>query len=166
MTEKETFISVHNRECMTALNLLKAFPADQLDLRPAPKSRSAKELAFVLANQERFFQQAADGAIDFSLFANPVPATLDEIIAVLGANHKAADEAIGKASDADLNKMVNFGGHDMRRLMRSGPISSTWFITGDSFRFTSVLRGPKFLRSTGPRQTRFRVRNHLKKGVC
>lgn len=116
MTEKETFISVHNRECMTALNLLKAFPADQLDLRPAPKSRSAKELAFVLANQERFFQQAADGAIDFSLFANPVPATLDEIIAVLGANHKAADEAIGKASDADLNKMVNFGGHDMRRL--------------------------------------------------
>lgn len=116
MTERETFISVHNRECMTALNLLKAYPPDQLDLRPAPKSRTARELAFVLANQERFFQQAAEGAINFSLFANQPPATMDEIIATLGQNHKAAHEAVARASDEDLNKMVNFGGHDMRRL--------------------------------------------------
>lgn len=116
MTEKETFISVHNRECQTALNLLKAYPADKLDLRPAPKSRTARELAFVLANQERFFQQTAEGAIDFSLFANQPPETLEEIIETLAKNHKAADEAIAKASDADLNKSVNFGGHEMRRL--------------------------------------------------
>ena len=116
MSEKETFISVHNRECTTTLNLLKAYPANQLEMRPAPKSRTARELAFVLANQERFFQQAADGAIDFSLFANQPPQTMDEIIATLGKNHKAVDEALAKATDADLNQMVNFGGHDMRRL--------------------------------------------------
>ena len=116
MTEKETFISVHNRECQTTLNLLKAYPADQLEMRPALKSRTARELAFVLANQERFFQQAAEGKMDFSLFANQPPQTLDEIIAVLGKNHKAVDEALAKTSDDDLNKLVNFGGHDMRRL--------------------------------------------------
>jgi uncharacterized damage-inducible protein DinB len=116
MTEKETFISVHNRECQTTVNLLKAYPADQLEMRPSLKSRTARELAFVLANQERFFQQAADGKMDLSLFANQAPQTLDEIIAVLGKNHKAVDEALSKASDEDLNKLVNFGGHDMRRL--------------------------------------------------
>jgi uncharacterized damage-inducible protein DinB len=116
MTEKETFISVHNRECQTTVNLLKAYPADQLEMRPSLKSRTARELAFVLANQERFFQQAADGKMDLSLFANQPPQTLDEIIAVLGKNHKAVDEALSKASDEDLNKLVNFGGHDMRRL--------------------------------------------------
>jgi uncharacterized damage-inducible protein DinB len=116
MTEKETFISVHNRECQTTVNLLKSYPADQLELRPALKSRTARELAFVLANQERFFQQAADGKMDLSLFANQPPQTLDEIIAVLGKNHKAVDEALAKASDEDLNQLINFGGHDMRRL--------------------------------------------------
>ena len=116
MTEKDHFINTHNRECGTLLNLLKAFPADQLDLKPAPKSRTARELAFVLANQELFFKQAAEGAIDFSLFANQPPATMDEIIATLGANHKAVEAAIAAASMEDLNKIVNFGGHDMRRL--------------------------------------------------
>src|ERR1019366_990813 len=116
MTEKDYFASTHGRECLTTYNLLMAFPKDKLDLRPSPKSRSAKELAFVLANQELFFKQAVDGAIDFSLFANQPPATLDEIIAVLGKNHKAVDEALSNACVDDLNKMINFGGHHMRRL--------------------------------------------------
>ncbi len=116
MTEKDYFSNTHGRECSTTYNLLKAFPADQLDLRPSPKSRSARELAFTLANQELFFKQAVDGAIDFSLFANQPPATMDEIIGVLGKNHKAVEEALGNATIEDLNKMINFGGHDMRRL--------------------------------------------------
>jgi uncharacterized damage-inducible protein DinB len=116
MTEKDYFTSTHGRECSTTYNLLKAFPADQLDLRPSPKSRSARELAFTLANQELFFKQAVDGAIDFSLFANQPPATLDEIIGVLGKNHQAVDESLANATIEDLNKMINFGGHDMRRL--------------------------------------------------
>jgi uncharacterized damage-inducible protein DinB len=116
MTEKDYFSNTHGRECSTTYNLLKAFPADKLDLRPSPKSRSARELAFTLANQELFFKQAVDGAIDFSLFANQPPATMDEIIGVLGKNHKAVEEALGSATIEDLNKMINFGGHDMRRL--------------------------------------------------
>jgi uncharacterized damage-inducible protein DinB len=116
MNEKDYFSSTHNRECSTTYNLLKAFPEDKLDVRPNPKSRSARELAFVLANQELFFKQAAEGAIDFSLFANQPPKTMAEIIAVLGKNHKAVEESLAKASIDDLNKMINFGGHDMRRM--------------------------------------------------
>jgi uncharacterized damage-inducible protein DinB len=116
MTEKDHFINTHNRENATLLNLLKEYPADQMDMKPAPKSRTARELAFVLANQELFFKQAAEGAIDFSLFANQPPATMDEIIAILGKNQKAVEEALAAASMADLNTIINFGGHDMRRI--------------------------------------------------
>ena len=116
MTEKDYFASTHDRECMTTYNLLKAFPENKLDIRPNPKSRTARELAFVLANQELFFKQAAEGNIDFALFANQPPATMAEIIGVLGKNHQAVHEALDKATMDDLNKMVNFGGHDMRRL--------------------------------------------------
>ena len=70
----------------------------------------------MLANQELFFKQAAEGNIDFALFANQPPATMAEIIGVLGKNHQAVHEALDKATMDDLNKMVNFGGHDMRRL--------------------------------------------------
>lgn len=116
MTEKDHFIALHGRECATTLNLLKSFPESELGLKPSPKSRTAQELAFVLANQELFFKQAAEGAIDFSLFANQPPATMAGIIAVLEANHKAVHAAIEKASMDELNQLVNFGGHDMRRL--------------------------------------------------
>jgi uncharacterized damage-inducible protein DinB len=116
MTEKDYFLSFHDRECRTTYNLLNSFPEGKLDLRPSPKSRSARELAFVLANQELFFKQAAEGSIDFSLFANQPPSTMSEIIRVLEKNHKAVDETLLKSSMDDLNKIMNFGGHDMRRL--------------------------------------------------
>jgi uncharacterized damage-inducible protein DinB len=117
MTEKEAFSSVHERECKTTSNLLKAFPANKLDLRPHEKSRSAKELAFVLAHQESFFKQAAEGTIDLASFmtAQP-PASLDEIIQLLEKNHKAFEETFQNTSDDDLNKMVSFAGQNMRRL--------------------------------------------------
>jgi uncharacterized damage-inducible protein DinB len=116
MTEKDQFASTHARECKTTYNLLKAFPEDKLDTRPNPKSRSARELAFVLANQELFFKQAVDGQVDFGLFANQPPATMAEILKVLEQNHKAVEEALSKASMEDLGKIVNFGGNDMRRM--------------------------------------------------
>jgi uncharacterized damage-inducible protein DinB len=116
MTEKDYFISTHDRECKTTHNLLNSLPEGKLDLRPSPKSRTARELAFVLANQELFFKQAAEGNIDFSLFANQPPATIAEIVRVLEKNHKTVDEALQKSSMDDLNKTINFGGQNMRRL--------------------------------------------------
>jgi uncharacterized damage-inducible protein DinB len=117
MTEKEAFIDIHQRECRTTHNLLTAFPGNKLDLRPHEKARSARELAFVLANQELFFKQAAEGAIDPASFGKQQPpATIDEIVRVLESNHKAVEEGLKKASEEDLNKTINFAGQTMRRL--------------------------------------------------
>jgi len=117
MTEKQYFQGAHQRECQTTLNLLKAFPTGRLDLKPAEKLRNARELAFVLANQELFFKQSiVDGAIDFALFGNQAPATMEGVIAAFEKNSKAVDTALEKASDEELNKIINFGGQDMRRL--------------------------------------------------
>jgi len=116
MNEKDYFAGTHGRECKTTYSLLKAFPESKVNIRPHPKSRSALELAFVLANQELFFAQAAEGKIDFSIFATQPPAAMAEVIKVLEKNHAAAEKALAKASMEDLNQMINFGGQDMRRL--------------------------------------------------
>ena len=116
MTEKDIFSRGHQRESATTLNLLKALPVDKGELKPHAKSRTARELAFVLANQELFYKQAAAGIGDFALLANPVPATMAEVIAAFEANSAAVDAALAASSDADLNQIMNFAGHDMRRI--------------------------------------------------
>ncbi len=116
MTEKEHFLGNHARESQTTLNLLKAYPSDKLDFRPHPKGRSARELAFVLANQELFYKQAAEGAIDPSLFGNQPPQTLDGIVEVFERNSKAVADTIQALTVDEHNKPVNFFGHDMRRM--------------------------------------------------
>ena len=148
-TEKDTMARNHQRESATTLNLLKALPADQADLKPHAKSRTAKELAFVLANQERFYTQATAGIGDFALLANPVPATMAEVIAAFEANSAAVDAAIAAASVEDLNQIMNFAGFDMRRIDVCGPTCSTWFITAGRSRCMSVWRGARCLPSTG-----------------
>jgi len=116
MSEKDYFLNSHQRECRTTLNLLRNYPPTNLSFRPHQKSRSSKELAFVLANQELIFKQTAEGALDFGIFANQPPASLAEIIALFEKNSSAVDAAIGRSSDDALNKTINFMGHDMRRL--------------------------------------------------
>jgi uncharacterized damage-inducible protein DinB len=116
MTERQHFLNSHQRESKTTLNLLKNFPANNLSFKPHDKSRSGKELAFVLANQELFFKQAAEGTVDFGLLANQAPATLQEIIAVFEKNSATVDATINRSSDDALNSIINFMGHDMRRL--------------------------------------------------
>lgn len=117
MTEKEAFLNVHRRECQTTQNILKAFPANKMDLRPHEKSRTARELASVLANQELFLKQAAEGKIDVASFTKQTPlATIDETVRVLEKNHKAVEEALAKASDEELDKTITFAGQTMRRL--------------------------------------------------
>jgi uncharacterized damage-inducible protein DinB len=117
MTEKEVFIDIHRRECATTHNLLKAFPQSKLDLRPHEKARTARELATVLAAQEIFFKQAAEGAIDTAaIHKQQPPATIEEIAGLLEKNHKAVEDTLAKVSEEDLNKTVNFAGQTMRRL--------------------------------------------------
>jgi uncharacterized damage-inducible protein DinB len=116
MTEKETFLGIHQRECQTTHRLLSAYPADKAEFRPHERSRSARELAFTLANHELLFKQAAEGNIDTRIFGSTVPAAMSEIIGALEKNHQAVDGAVGKAGEAELNQTINFMGHDMRRM--------------------------------------------------
>ena len=44
---KEQFLSTYEREHQTTMKVLRAYPADQADLQPHPKCRTAKELAWI-----------------------------------------------------------------------------------------------------------------------
>lgn len=46
-TPKQQFLSTFDREHQITMRVLRAYPADQLDLRPHPKCKTARELAWV-----------------------------------------------------------------------------------------------------------------------
>ena len=47
LTPKQQFLEDYDKEHATTMRVLRAYPADKLDLRPHEKSRTARELAWV-----------------------------------------------------------------------------------------------------------------------
>ena len=46
-TPKEQYLDAYDREHATTMRVLRAYPVDRLDLRPHPKCKTARELAWV-----------------------------------------------------------------------------------------------------------------------
>jgi uncharacterized damage-inducible protein DinB len=116
MTEKDSLLTIHQREYQTTHRVISAYPANQLSYRPHERSRSAQELAFTLAHEEQLFVQATKGVFDPSIFAAAPPSTLKEILQALETNAQQVAKAIGAAPEEELNKVMNFAGHEMRRI--------------------------------------------------
>ena len=107
-TEKDEFIKNWEREFQTTLKVLKSYPENKLDLKPAEKSRSAKELAWTLNNEEKvLINGAISGKFDF--FNTPAPpSTLQEIITIYERNHNENVIKVNKMTEQDMNKPIQF----------------------------------------------------------
>jgi uncharacterized damage-inducible protein DinB len=108
MTEKEMFLKNWEREVQTTLKILRAYPADKLDLKPAPKSKSARELAFVFAGEQAMADMAIKGKIEFPETEPSPPKTMNEIISAFEQSVKANMARVKAMSDAEYNSMVGF----------------------------------------------------------
>lgn len=126
MNEKDMFLNMKEREYKTTVKVLKAYPADKLGFKPHEKSKTAGELAYNFALEERVNTDALAGKIDFSVYDGKVPASMEEIIALLEKNHKASMDAIKSATDEQISQMVDFAGMKIRA------IDVFWFMTMDS----------------------------------
>src|SRR5258707_12654342 len=90
-TPKDQFLDAYEREHAITTRLLLAYPANKLDLRPAPKCKTARELAWVFVMERAFMTAALNGA-----FSNPgpmppspePPAAMDAILAALDKAHR------------------------------------------------------------------------------
>ncbi len=107
-TEKETFLATWEREFETTLKVIKAYPADKLDLKPAEKSKSARDLLFVFAAEQHFFTQILNGALDFASQAPKAPSTLEEIVSVTEKGNATLVAKIKAMPDASFDEKVNF----------------------------------------------------------
>ena len=109
MSQREQFIEVWEREFPTTVNVLRAFPVDQGDFKPAEKCRTGRELAWIFAQGEAALEGALKGALDFSTVTGAPPATMEEVVAEYEQRHAANVALAIGTSDAELAaRTVNF----------------------------------------------------------
>ena len=78
---REQYLEALDREFATTLRVLRSFPPDQLDLRPSPRSKTARELAWIFAQERGLGLRVMTTGLDMSGGAPPpIPETMDEII--------------------------------------------------------------------------------------
>jgi len=104
-------LSLRRREFATTLNVLRAYPDDKCDMRPAAKSRTAAELACTLAVEERVIGGLLAGvAASPDLWRFDRPTMMPDIIALWQKSVAENDAIIEKLSAEELQKPVNFYG--------------------------------------------------------
>lgn len=105
------YISTRNREFQTTLKVLQAYPEDQVNLKPAEKSRTAGELVITLAAEELVLKSILEtGATNPNLQRPAVPSSFAEVIAVWQNAVAENDKTLATLSPQHFEKPVNFYG--------------------------------------------------------
>ena len=142
MTEKDMFLQTFEREYQTTLRVLKAYPPDRADLRPAPKSKTALELAWVLVLNQGVIVPTLENKLEMGAFP-PAPKSWNEVIPALEAAHKEALTRLERTQEEDWNRTIQLPvAPKTMGDLRTG--EALWFFLSDTIhhrgQFTVYLR--------------------------
>jgi uncharacterized damage-inducible protein DinB len=107
---KQQFLEAYEREHVTTMKVLRAFPADKADLRPHPKCKSARELAWVFVLERGLARIALTTGFDWSKPGTmpPPPETMDAIITALDEAHRGVASLVAGLTDEQLLGTIRF----------------------------------------------------------
>lgn len=109
-TAKQTFLAAYDREHEITMKVLRAYPRDQLELRPHAKLKTARELAWVFALERwlgtRIFQD--DIARGVRQPPPAAPQSWDQLLEALESAHQEFRAFVGRTSMTELAKTSKF----------------------------------------------------------
>lgn len=86
MDEKELFLKFWDREAPATRKVISRIPEGTSDYKPEPKSRNAREIAWLIVLEERLLTEGLEkGTIEWKDV--PTPATVEEILATYDREH-------------------------------------------------------------------------------
>lgn len=111
MQAKEQFLNAYDREHATTMRLLRAYPADQLELRPHAKCKTAHELAWVFVVERglgtRLWHDEFASGVPSGTPPTP-PQNWNDLLAALDKAHTEFGNLVRSASDDQLQQKVHF----------------------------------------------------------
>ena len=111
-SSKQQFLDAYEREHQITMRLLRAYPADKLELRPHPKCKTARELAWMFAGE-----RALGTAVLNNWYATnkpgqgqmpQAPADWEDLLAAIEKAHTDYRAVVESFSDAQLMENVKF----------------------------------------------------------
>src|SRR2546428_6079459 len=107
MTNREFCLDRRTRERKAFVNVLKAVPPDRLDYRPHPRSRTAAELAWLIAAEDAALIPLIErGSVEW-MEVQP-PSRIEEIVAEYERNVNAVHALIARTDDKAWEKKGKF----------------------------------------------------------
>ena len=108
---REQFAAAFERETEITLRVLRAFPDEQLDLKPHPRLKSARELAWLLVREQSMLQDALGPGFDWSKKQPPfpdAPRTMREIADALADGLRRTLSTLRQGDDDRLQRPVSW----------------------------------------------------------
>lgn len=109
-SQRQEFLDTLKREHETTRRVIGAFPADQADFKPHPRSNSAKQLVWTFTVEEGLMLAALKNQLDVGGrggFPKP-PETYAEVLEAFEQNHANLIAALESAGDEDFAGTVRF----------------------------------------------------------
>ena len=113
---KEQIMNFRKLEFGTTMKVLRAYPEDKLDMKPAEKSRTARELIVTFIREEYVCRGAMRGDLRRADSPESMPHGLHDMLEMLNQIHNEVQEMIAQASDQELNRIIDFYGHQIRAI--------------------------------------------------
>jgi uncharacterized damage-inducible protein DinB len=107
----QTLLGAMEREHATTVRVLRAYPADRLDLQPHPRSKTARDLAWLFVQEQGLVEKAITTGFDWSAPPSappPVPGTMDEIVDAFQAAHARVMALVRGMGEDELRQTVQF----------------------------------------------------------
>jgi uncharacterized damage-inducible protein DinB len=109
---KQTFLDNLDREFATTMRVLRAYPADQLDLKPSPRSNSARQLAWTFVMERNLGLRVWRDELAQGIPSGSKPATApeswDDLLAAFEQVQAEYRAVIAAATDEELHQTVHF----------------------------------------------------------
>jgi uncharacterized damage-inducible protein DinB len=102
-TPKEHFLQQFERESATTLRVIQAYPAEQSELKPHEKLKSARELAAMFTMEQAAIESIVNGSFTFPPTTMPaIPEKWADVLRMFEDTRRKAIDAVRSASDEDL----------------------------------------------------------------
>lgn len=108
---KQQFLDTYEREHATTMRVLRAYPADKAELRPHPRCKTARELAWVFALERGLGRMVFDDEFATrppSGGAPPPPAAWPEVLEAVERSHREFGDLVRGTSEEALSEAVSF----------------------------------------------------------
>jgi uncharacterized damage-inducible protein DinB len=132
-TPKQQFLASYEREHATTMRVLRAYPTDKLDLRPHPKCKTARELAWMFVLERGLGTRVMNNE-----FAKGVPSgappsppeSWQDILGALEKAHKDFADLVASIPDDKMFDPVKF--FTAPKTLDDIPgLDFLWFLLGD-----------------------------------